>query len=89
MSIFGKQLRIGLLYLGGFAILGILLYQIAPFWTVQLLGVLWFAVFVWRLMTLRCPNCGKVPTSGPLTYNPFKPTCLNCGISWFARVPAA
>jgi len=89
MSVFGKSGLIGLQYLGVFLIAGIVQWAAGlPFWTLQVAAVLWFIFTVYRLVTVRCPHCGNNPFRGPLSYNPFAPTCRNCGESVFVR-PAA
>jgi hypothetical protein len=88
MSVLRRSGLIGLQYLGGFLIFG-LLHRMSglPFWTLQVAGVLWFFFNVYRLFSVKCPHCDKYPFWGPLRYNPFSPTCMNCGTS--IRAPAA
>ena len=89
MSVFGKSGLIGLQYLGVFVIAGVIQQTIGlPFWTLQVAAVLWFIVTAYRLFSVKCPHCGNYPFRGPLPYNPFVPTCRNCGASVFVR-PAA
>ena len=88
MSIFGRQSLMVFQFTGGFAVGATLLYWIAPFWVLQVAGLVWFAFFIYRFWSLKSPHCGKSATFGPLPHRLLRPRCPNCGTSIFQRAAA-
>ncbi len=89
-SIYRRRGAIVLQYLLGGAAAMILLHRAGmPFRGTQVLMLLWFLATAWRFWTVTCPRCGKRPSSGPLPHEIFHPRCLNCGLPYRERVPAA
>jgi uncharacterized protein (DUF983 family) len=91
MSVFAKQLSLGVIYLAGVAVMMSLpALRTWPGWIQGTLAIAWLGLLVYCILRITCPKCGKRPFfSGPARYNPLSPRCTSCGLSIFESVRAA
>jgi hypothetical protein len=91
MSVFAKQLSLGVVYVAGFAfMISVPAFKTWPGWIQVALPIAWLSLFIYCALRITCPNCGKRPFfSGPARYNPLSPRCTTCGLSIFESGRAA